>query len=107
MTGSQIIVLAMPVFLLLMALEFAVGRARGRNTYRLNDPLASVGLGVMSQVTGVFGKLLRLGIYVLAFDHLARWRLPACLPIWLRSPAGRSSIAGRPCWARCAFSKLA
>ena len=77
MTGSQIIVLATPVFLLLIALEFAVGHARGRNTYRLNDTLASVGLGVMSQVTGVFGKLLRLGVYVLAFEHLALWRLPA------------------------------
>ena len=77
MTGAQIIVLATPVFLLLMALEYAVGRARGRNTYRLNDTLNSVGLGVMSQVTGVFGQLLRLGLYTLAFEHLAVTRLPA------------------------------
>ncbi len=89
MTGPQIIVLAMPVFLLLMALEFAVGRARGRNTYRLNDTLASIGLGVMSQVTGVFGKLLRLGIYVLAFNHLALWRLPAdAWWVWLLALVG-------------------
>lgn len=72
-TGAQIIVLATPVFLLLIALEFAVGHARGRNTYRLNDTLASIGLGVMSQVTGVFGKLWRLGLYVLAFERLALW----------------------------------
>ena len=44
MTGAQIIVLATPVFLLLIALEYAVGVARGRNTYRLNDTLNSVGL---------------------------------------------------------------
>ena len=84
MTGSQIIVLATPVFLLLIALEFAVGRARGRNTYRLNDTLNSVGLGVMSQVTGVFGKLLRIGLYTLVFEHLAITRLPAdALWVWL------------------------
>jgi sterol desaturase/sphingolipid hydroxylase (fatty acid hydroxylase superfamily) len=77
MTGAQIIVLATPVFLALIALEFAVGRARGRRTYRLNDTLNSIGLGVMSQVTGVFGKLLRIGLYTLAFEHLALWRLPA------------------------------
>ncbi len=77
MTGPQIIVLATPVFLLLIALEFAVGRARGHNTYRLNDTLNSIGLGVMSQVTGVFGKLLRIGVYTLAFEHVALWRLPA------------------------------
>ena len=61
MTSAQIIVLATPVFLLLIAAEFAVGRARGRNTYRFSDTLNSVGLGVMSQVTGVFGQLLRVG----------------------------------------------
>ncbi len=77
MTGPQIIVLATPVFLLLIALEFFVGLARGRNTYRLNDTLASIGLGVMSQVTGVFGRVLRIGLYTLAFEHIALWRLPA------------------------------
>ena len=84
MTGAQVIVLATPVFLALIALEFAVGLARGRNTYRLNDALASIGLGVMSQVTGVFGRLLRIGVYTLAFEHVALFRLPAdALWVWL------------------------
>ena len=84
MTGAQIIVLATPVFLLLIAMEYAVGRTRGRNTYRLNDTLNSVGLGVMSQVTGVFGKLLRIGMYTLVFEHVAVTRLPAdALWVWL------------------------
>ncbi len=84
MTGAQIIVLATPVFLLLIAAEFAVGLARGRNTYRLNDALNSIGLGVMSQVTGVFGKLLRIGVYTLAFEHVALTRLPAdALWVWI------------------------
>jgi sterol desaturase/sphingolipid hydroxylase (fatty acid hydroxylase superfamily) len=84
MTGAQIIVLATPVFLLLIAWEFWVGRLRGRNTYRLNDTLNSIGLGVMSQVTGVFGRLLRIGLYTLAFEHLALQRLPSdALWVWL------------------------
>jgi sterol desaturase/sphingolipid hydroxylase (fatty acid hydroxylase superfamily) len=84
MTGAQIIVLATPVFLALIALEFAVGHARGRNTYRLNDSLNSIGLGVMSQVTGVFGKLLRIGLYAAVFEHVAVTRLPAdALWVWL------------------------
>jgi sterol desaturase/sphingolipid hydroxylase (fatty acid hydroxylase superfamily) len=77
MTGAQVIVLATPVFLLLIAVEFGVGLARGRNTYRLNDTLASIGLGVMSQVTGVFGTLLRIGLYTLVFEHLSITQLPA------------------------------
>ena len=83
MTGAQIIVLATPVFLLLIAVEFAVGHTRGRNTYRLNDTLNSIGLGVMSQVTGVFGKLLRVGLYTLVFEHVALTRLPVdSLWVW-------------------------
>jgi sterol desaturase/sphingolipid hydroxylase (fatty acid hydroxylase superfamily) len=72
------------VFLLMIAVELAVGLARGRNTYRLNDALASIGLGVMSQVTGVFGKLLRIGVYTLAFEHVALFKLPSDqLWVWL------------------------
>jgi sterol desaturase/sphingolipid hydroxylase (fatty acid hydroxylase superfamily) len=76
MTGPQIIVLATPVFLLLIAIEFLVGLRRGRNTYRLNDSLNSIGLGVLSQIAGVFAKLMTLGLYVIAFEHVSLWRLP-------------------------------
>jgi sterol desaturase/sphingolipid hydroxylase (fatty acid hydroxylase superfamily) len=84
MTGPQVIVLATPVFLALIALEFVVGWQRGRNTYRLNDALASIGLGVMSQVTGLYGRLLRIGLYTLAFEYVALFRLPVeSLWTWL------------------------
>ena len=77
MTGAQIIVLASPVFLLLIAIEFAVGLARGRNTYRAADALGSIGLGVMSQIVGVFTKLMVIALYVLLYEAAAPWQLPA------------------------------
>ena len=84
MTGPQIIVLATPVFFLLIGLEFAIGWRRGRNTYRLNDALNSIGLGIMSQLVGVFGTLLTVAIYTLVFEHASPWRLPADAPwVWL------------------------
>jgi sterol desaturase/sphingolipid hydroxylase (fatty acid hydroxylase superfamily) len=84
MTGPQVIVLATPIFLLAIALEWWVGRRRGRDTYRLGDALSSLGLGVMSQVTDVFGKLLGVAIYGFAFEHVALTRLPADSPwVWL------------------------
>lgn len=87
MTSSQIIVLATPVFLLLIGLEFAIGRARGRNTYRLADAVTSIGLGMLSQISAVFTRLLRVGIYTAVYgvfalfpdaalwDHWAGWLL--------------------------------
>ncbi|HPK33412.1 MAG TPA: sterol desaturase family protein, partial [Ottowia sp.] len=82
LTGSQVIVLAVPVFLGLIVLEFAWGRARGRNTYALGDAVNSLGLGVLSQISAVFTGLLRLGLYVLAFEHLALWRNDAFWTAW-------------------------
>lgn len=79
MTSGQIIVLATPVFLLLMGLEFALGRARGRNTYRLADAVTSIGLGMLSQISAVFTRLLRIGIYTIAHAALA---LFPDAPLW-------------------------
>jgi len=76
-TPAQIIVLATPVFLLAIAIEFAVGWLRGRNTYRTHDALASIGLGMMSQLAGLFTKLLTVGLYTAVVEHVALWRLPA------------------------------
>jgi alkylglycerol monooxygenase len=50
---SQIIVLATPVFFALIAVEYAVGRARERNTYRFDDAVTSIGLGMLGQVSAV------------------------------------------------------
>jgi sterol desaturase/sphingolipid hydroxylase (fatty acid hydroxylase superfamily) len=83
MQGAQVIVLATPVFLLLIGIEWLVGLRRGRNTYRLNDALNSIGLGILSQLVGVFSKLMAIGIYSLVFAHFSLWQLPADAPwVW-------------------------
>jgi sterol desaturase/sphingolipid hydroxylase (fatty acid hydroxylase superfamily)/uncharacterized membrane protein YhhN len=68
---NKAIVWATPVFLLLIAAEFAWGRARGRNTYRLGDAIASITLGMLSQIAGVYLTVLRIGIYTLIWEVLA------------------------------------
>ena len=89
MTSAQVIVLATPVFLGLIAFELAVGLARGRNTYRLADALSSIGLGVMSQVVGVFTRLFTVGLYALAYEHVSLWQLPEnSVWVWLFALVG-------------------
>ena len=89
LTGAQVIVLATPVFLLAIAVEWAVGRWRGRDTYRAADALASIGLGVVNQLVAAGSKLFGVGLYALTFDHVALWRLPAdALWVWAAALLG-------------------
>ena len=79
MTSGQIIVLATPVFLLLMALEFAWSVHQRRRSYRLNDAINSISLGMLSQISAVYTRLLRLGIYTGVYAWVAPW--PSA-PFW-------------------------
>ncbi len=74
---GRTIALATPVFFLLIAIEYALGRSRRNTNYRLNDALNSLSLGVMSQVVGLFTKLLAVGIYAAVYSVAAVWQLPA------------------------------
>lgn len=74
---GKTIAIATPVFFALIALEFAIGRLRGHSNYRLNDAVNSLSLGVMSQVVGLFTRLLAVGIYAAVYSVAAVWQLPA------------------------------
>ncbi len=81
---ERIITLATPVFFLLIALELLAARQMGRQVYHAGDAVASIGLGILSQVTGVFSRLLRIGLYALAYRHVALFHLPASSPlVWI------------------------
>src|SRR5260370_42421971 len=64
------IVYAIPVFVALMAAEFGIGLALGRNVYRLNDAVGSLTAGILSQISGVFTLALPVGVYVVVYDRL-------------------------------------
>ena len=82
MSPGQIIVVATPVFLLLIALEFAWGRKSKRNTYRLNDAINSVSLGMLSETTKVFTRLLRVGIYGAAYTTVSLVPIEQARAFW-------------------------
>ncbi len=82
MSPSQIIVLATPVFLLLIAVEFAWGYVKGRNTYRLSDAINSISLGVLSQLSAVFTRLLQIGIYSAVYAAVALYPNPEFWNTW-------------------------
>lgn len=84
MKDAQIIVLATPVFLAMIGIELLVGLARGRNTYRLQDAMTSIGLGMLSQVVGLFTKLFAIGIYAAVYSSVAVFTLSEKSPlVWI------------------------
>ncbi len=83
-TPELIITWATPVFFLLIGIELLVAKLRGRRAYATNDAMNSIGLGVISQIVGVFSKLLTFGIYAWCVQHLALFALPADnLAVWI------------------------
>jgi alkylglycerol monooxygenase len=78
------IVYAIPVFFLLMAIEIAVARLRGRRAYRVADAINSVSLGTLSQVVNVFARLLTLGIYVGIYEYARLFELSqTSIVVWI------------------------
>lgn len=65
--AAKVILFATPVFFLLILAEWLWGLKTGRNTYRLNDAINSLSLGILSQITALFGRVLRIGLYVATY----------------------------------------
>lgn len=81
---EKVIALATPVFFLLILIELVVGGLRRKNTYRANDAINSISLGVLSQVSGVFMRVLRIGIYAWLVQHVALFELSSTSPwVWI------------------------
>ena len=98
MTASQVIVLAIPVFLLMMLGEFAWSRHRGIVTYRFSDAVNSLSLGGQSDWRVPNAKELQSIVdYSRAPDYSAN-QGPAINSIFTTSSCGPVS-ASSP--ARC------
>jgi alkylglycerol monooxygenase len=80
----NVIVYAIPVFVALMAAEFGISLALGRNVYRLNDAIGSLTAGILSQISGVFMLVLSVGVYVLVYEQLSLFSLsPGDWRVWV------------------------
>jgi sterol desaturase/sphingolipid hydroxylase (fatty acid hydroxylase superfamily) len=75
---------AIPVFLATILAEAWITHRRGIAGYSPADAVTSLHYGVLSQVAAAFTRLLTLGIYTLAWEHLRVFSLPGdSLPVWL------------------------
>ncbi len=71
-----ITVLAIPMYFGLMALELVYEAISGNRTYRLSDAITNISTGTVQQTTGVFFKVIKIGIYAAIYDSIALYHLP-------------------------------
>lgn len=82
----NLIVLSIPVFFSLIALEVVWDKSRGLGLYRLGDTLANIGCGIMDQSSGLFSKVIVVGAYTAVFHasgHWRSWELENTLGVWM------------------------
>ena len=66
---SAIITFAVPVFFLMIIIEYCYGRYVGKDTYRLNDTFTSISLGMISR----YPTMLNLGVQSLIFVYISKY----------------------------------
>lgn len=83
-TAESIMMVAIPCFFALMAVELLAAHIMRRRVYRMNDAINSIGLGILSQVVGVFAKALTIGLYAWVVERVALFALPIDNPwVWV------------------------
>lgn len=76
------IVLSIPIFFLLIGIELVVERLSHRKLYRLPDAIANMSCGITSQLSGLFMRVLGVGVYEVIFATTALFEVKAMLPVW-------------------------
>ncbi len=77
------IVLSIPVFFVLIGVELLVERLSHRKLYSLPDAIANLSCGITSQLSGLFLKIVAVGIYEITFSHLALFHLERTWGYWV------------------------
>ena len=59
-----------------MSIELVYETITKKRTYRLNDAITNINLGALNQISGIFTKVISIGIYTVVFEFFAITRLP-------------------------------
>jgi len=67
---EEIVIFAIPIFTVLMVLEFAYGWVVKRNTYSMSDTLSNLSQGLISRLSQFVNQFFHIGIYTLLYHWL-------------------------------------
>src|SRR5210317_248454 len=71
------IVLSIPIFFLLIGIELLINYFSQKKVYRLNDALTNISCGITQQVSGIFLKIVGIGVYAVSYEYLRIWEIPS------------------------------
>jgi len=77
------IVLSIPIFFILIGIELVVERLTHRKLYRLPDSIANLSCGITSQLSGIFFRVLAVGVYEIFYANFALTHLERNWMYWL------------------------
>ena len=78
----SIIQASIPLFFLLLGIELVYAKVSGSRLLRLSDSISDLSLGTLSQLSGLFFKILTIGVYIWVADHWALQRFIGAVPAW-------------------------
>jgi sterol desaturase/sphingolipid hydroxylase (fatty acid hydroxylase superfamily) len=69
------VIIAIPMYFTLMAIELVYESITRRRTYRLNDAITNISTGTLQQLTGTFLAVVKVGLYVLLYNQFSLFPL--------------------------------
>lgn len=63
------VIIAIPMYFTLMAVELVYEAVTRKKTYRLNDAVTNISTGTLQQLTNTFIKIVNIGIYTFIFEQ--------------------------------------
>jgi alkylglycerol monooxygenase len=79
---SMVMLIAIPIFLLTIALDWFAGYMKGKKDYyRFADTVTNLNLGVGQQATNIMSKIVLIGIYDYLYRHFAFVELGNSIPV--------------------------
>ena len=77
------VVLAIPVFILLILLELVITRIQEKDFYRLSDSINDLSCGILQQVLEAFLKAALFAAYIFIYERWRLWSMPGTAAAWV------------------------
>ena len=70
------VILAIPMYFILMAVEIIYENWSKKKTYRINDAITNINAGTLQQLTNTFIAIFKIGVYTWVYESFALQQLP-------------------------------